>query len=200
MLFRGQEEGSSQRPEAAPVWGGRGTGWGRQKLGTTGRRAFERDTQVRLRGGGDRPIETETLVCGGQRCELLKQRAMRNSHRLTLLRGFRRRRIVRRRRVRIALPSGLWSRTLEANEAIPQACGRPHPAQHPAPSSRAARPSVEGPAQVISRAPFLRKPLENLRSSLAEGDGLARMGRPSRAGRRGQTPGKPLQGPHDVFQ
>ena len=142
------------------MWGGRGTGWGRQKLGTTGRRAFERDTQARLRGGGHRPIERETLVCGGQRRELLKQRAMRNSHRLTLLRGFRRRRIVRRRRVRIALPSGLWSRTLEANEAIPQACGRPHPAQHPAPSSRAARPSVEGPAQVISRAPFLRKPLQ----------------------------------------
>jgi len=42
---------------------------------------------------------------------------------------------------------------------------------------------------MISCAPFLRKPLENLGSSLAEGDGLTRMGRPSSARRRGQTEG-----------
>lgn len=62
MLFRGQEKGSSQWPEVALVRGGRSTGWGCQEPGTTGRRVFERETRAHLRGGGDRPVETEMLV------------------------------------------------------------------------------------------------------------------------------------------
>ena len=38
---------------------------------------------------------------------------------------------------------------------------------------------------MISHVPFLRKPLENSGSHLAERDGLTRMGRPSRAQRQG---------------
>ena len=37
-------------------------GWGCQELGTTGRRAFEREMRARLCGGGGRPVETEMLV------------------------------------------------------------------------------------------------------------------------------------------
>ena len=62
MLFRGQEKGSSQWPEVALVWGGRSMGWGCLELGTTGRRAFEREMRARLCGGGGRPVETEMLV------------------------------------------------------------------------------------------------------------------------------------------
>lgn len=45
---------------------------------------------------GNHPTETEMLVCGGERCELLKQCWLKKNHQATLLRSFQRWRIVRR--------------------------------------------------------------------------------------------------------
>ena len=81
---------------------------------------FERETRAHLRGGGDRPVETEMLVWkrGAGSTEATCSEKEPPSH--TAKKFPEMEDSEKTQRVGVALPSGPWDGTLEANKAIPR--------------------------------------------------------------------------------